>query len=113
MDRKIQKIASMPNYQSIYKDMIEQKFPDKLDDCKKIIEKASLCALDVILLNKIIFGEKVQETERFNQRHRSYDEKSIIKILDYQKKHELNNIQLARVYKLSRNTIAKWKKQYA
>ncbi|MDR6458212.1 MULTISPECIES: helix-turn-helix domain-containing protein [Chryseobacterium] len=112
MDRKVQKITSMPNYKSIYKDMIEQKFPDKLNDCKKIMEKASLCALDIILLNKIIFLEKTSDTELFNQRHRSYDEKSIIKILDYQKKHELNNMQLARVYKLSRNTIAKWKKQY-
>lgn len=47
-----------------------------------------------------------------SRRHHSYDLASIIDILEYQKKNQLNNIQLANHFKLSRNTVAKWKKSF-
>jgi len=113
MDTKVQKITSAPNYQRIYGDIIEQKFPDKMNECKKLLEKQFLCTLDIILLNKILFNKISIDTKVFNQKHRTYDERSIIKILAYQQKNRLNNTQLANLYKLSRNTVANWKKQFS
>lgn len=55
--------------------------------------------------NEIIFGKKTE-----NQKFKSYKRSDILKILDYQKKHKLNNIQLAKHFKMSRNTITKYKK---
>ena len=112
MDGKVQNIISAPNYQKIYKDLIQQKFPDKFDLCKSLLQKESFCTLDVISLNKIIFETRDKDTESFDQKHRCYDEKSIFKILQHQKRLNLNNSQIASIYKLSRNTIAKWKKLY-
>ena len=37
---------------------------------------------------------------------------TILEILQYQKNNNLNNNQLADHFKLSRNTITKWKKIY-
>ncbi|WP_317126520.1 helix-turn-helix domain-containing protein [Chryseobacterium nematophagum] len=71
-----------------------------------------LSVLDVIQLNKIIFGPVDKETEEFNQSHRSYTVSSIFQILDFQKKNKLNNTQVALYFKLSRHTVAKWKKKY-
>ncbi|WP_317126567.1 helix-turn-helix domain-containing protein [Chryseobacterium nematophagum] len=76
------------------------------------MDKNNLSALDIIELNKRIFGPLDTETDQFNQRHRSYTEFSIFQILDYQKENKLNNSQLARHFKLSRHTVAKWKKKY-
>lgn len=44
-----------------------------------------------------------------NQKYRSYDKATIIEILNYQKKNSLNNTQLSNHFKLSRNTVTKWK----
>ncbi|MFZ4928305.1 helix-turn-helix domain-containing protein [Chryseobacterium sp. Mn2064] len=101
-----------PNYQRIYTDIIQQKFPHKLNECRTLLEKQRLYAIDVIQLNKIIFNTKERDVEEFDQKHRSYDKESIIKILDFQFKNKLNNNQIANLYKLSRNTVAKWKKLY-
>jgi len=51
-----------------------------------------------------------KEKIRDNQKLKSYDKNTILQILDYQKKHHLNNTELALHFKLSRNTVAKWKK---
>jgi len=98
-----------PDYKRIYKDILEKKYPDKKQLCKNLLDKKKLTSLDIIELNKKIFGIVDQSSEMFNRRHRCYTQSDILKILDYQKKNNINNSQLAKHFKLSRNTIAKWK----
>lgn len=111
MDRKVRKIIAQPNYHKIYSDILEQKFPDKIDDCKVFLEKKTFSALEIITLNQIIFGKEMN-TENINAKHRSYDEKSIKKILAFQQKNNMNNSELSKFYKISRNSVTKWKKLY-
>jgi len=101
-----------PKYRTIYKDIINRKYPDKKTECSNILSKKEISMLDVIMLNNIIFGLSDKETTEFNQKHRSYDLNTILEILDYQEKNELNNTELANHFKLSRNTVAKWKKYF-
>ena len=102
-----------PDYKRIYTDIIAIKFPDKKAECEVLLNKPNLSVLDVIELNSKVFGiAPDRSTELFNQKHRSYRRADILKILDYQKKHLLNNSQLAKHFKLSRNTVAKWKKMF-
>ncbi|MFP3594254.1 helix-turn-helix domain-containing protein [Chryseobacterium sp. SIMBA_038] len=110
MDRKTQKI-NPPNYKKIYADILAKKFPHKVKDCTSILLKEELSFLDIIKLNQRIFG--YNEISSINQRLRSYDNQTIIEILNYQKTHKLNNSQLSLHFKLSRNTIAKWKMHFA
>ncbi|WP_228442254.1 helix-turn-helix domain-containing protein [Chryseobacterium nematophagum] len=100
------------NYHLIFSDILNKKYPEKKKECRRIMEKKELSVLDVIQLNKIIFGPVDKETEEFNQSHRSYTVSSIFQILDFQKKNKLNNTQVALYFKLSRHTVAKWKKKY-
>ena len=101
--------CSKPYYKKIFTDMLALKFPDKKEQCLFFLDKEELSELDVLKLNKIIFGEDVSENVSAKN-HRSYDKSTIFKILDYQKNQKLNNIQTARYFGLSRNTVAKWKK---
>ena len=100
---------SKPNYKKIFNDLLVLKFPDKKEQCLIFLNKKELSRLDIIKLNKIIFGENISENLN-GRNHRSYDKSTIFKILDYQKKQKLNNIQTAKYFGLSRNTLAKWKK---
>ncbi|MCT3897602.1 helix-turn-helix domain-containing protein [Elizabethkingia anophelis] len=104
---------STPDYKRIYKDIIDIKYPDKKTECEFLLNKPNLSVLDVIELNIRIFGiVPNRSTEIFNQKLRSYRRADILKILDYQKEHRLNNSQLAKHFKVSRNTLAKWKKLF-
>lgn len=96
-----------PDYNCIYRDIIAKKYPQKSIECEKILGKKKLNAIDILEVNQRIFGSKNKSQK---QSHRSYKKSDILKILDYQKKHKFNNIELARHFKLSRNTITKWKK---
>lgn len=109
MDREKQKVTQ-PYYKKIYTDILTRKFPEKINECQSILSKEKLNVLDIIQLNQRIFGS--DDISSANQRLRSYDDQSIIKILEYQKKYKLNNTQLSNHYKLSRNTIAKWKNRF-
>ncbi|MDV7695489.1 helix-turn-helix domain-containing protein [Chryseobacterium soli] len=100
------------NYKKIYMDIITKKFPEKKVIMKFLAGKEELSVLEVIDINKKIFENEDQSDQIFNQKLRSYNTHAILKILDYQKKHQLNNSQLALHFKMSRNTIAKWKKQF-
>lgn len=111
MDKQSQNI-NKPNYKKIYHDMISKKFPHKETACKSILEKENFTALDILQINILLFDTQKKETEIFNQNHRSYDAESINSILEYQKKNNLNNSQLAYKFKISRNSIIKWKKIY-
>jgi len=111
MDRKIQRLR--PDYRRIYTDIIDRKNPGKKKECKNLLSKDELSVLDILELNRRIFGDLVQDTEIANQKFRSYQESDILEILDFQKKNKLNNSQLAQHFKTSRNTIAKWKKLFS
>lgn len=99
----------MPDYKRIFNDILDKKYPDKKDLCLSILDQQQLSVLDIIKLNTIIFGAKNKDSQEFNQKHRSYDMDSIKKILDYQKKNNLNNTELSKKFNMSRNTVAKWK----
>lgn len=99
-----------PDYKKIYFDILNKKYPHKKEECIILLEKSTLSAIDIIRLNEKIFGKPDRESEIFNQKHRSYSRSDILKILDYQKKNKLTNSQIAIHFKLSRNTLAKWKK---
>ena len=97
------------NYQQIFRDILDTKYPDKKKVCIPLLQNENLSAMDIVKINTEIFGIS-RENETSNQKHRSYHKSDILKILDYQKKHNCNNSQLAKHFKLSRNTVAKWKK---
>lgn len=101
-----------PDYKKIFEDIISMKCPNKYKDCESLLQKSQLSVLDIIELNKRVFGYNDKEVLRFNQKHRSYSRNDILKILNYQKENNLNNTQLAFHFKLSRNTVTKWRKLF-
>lgn len=103
---------SKPDYQRIYKDFLKMKFPEKEKDCLSLLQKENFSQLDVIKIESIIFGKNQNDELLSNGSHRSYDKSTIFEILEYQKKKNLNNTELAKHYGLSRNTVAKWKKYF-
>ena len=103
-------ISMIPNYKSIYLDIITKKFPSKKDTYKKILSKNTLTDYDVIVLNNELFSTAENQTE--NQKLKSYTKETILKILDYQKDKKLNVTELSRHFSISRNTITKWRKTY-
>ncbi|WP_300687935.1 helix-turn-helix domain-containing protein [Chryseobacterium sp.] len=101
---------SQPNYHRIYSDIIIRSFPHKKEECEKLLRKKYLSVIDILELNKKIFGAKAKETSKQNQKHRSYNKSDIIQILDYQKTHKMNNSQVAKHFGLSKNSMTKWRK---
>ncbi|UTX48897.1 helix-turn-helix domain-containing protein [Chryseobacterium sp. MA9] len=113
MDRQIQQQSiNSPDYKKIYEDMLSKKFPEKILICSGILNKKVLSVLDIIKINQLICGAPDKDIEVFNQKHRFYDQQAILEILEYQKKNELNNSQVSRHFKISRNSVAKWKKMF-
>lgn len=102
---------SLPNYKKIYEDIIQKKCPEKYDQCASLLNKNEISAMDVLSLNEIVFG-KTNESQISNRKHKSYDYESIIKILDYQKKNGLTNVEISRQFDLCRSTVSKWKKNF-
>lgn len=90
--------------------MIDMKFPEKMTLCESILKKDDITFFDIIQINKLLFESPKKKTDIFNQMHRSYDEETILKILNYQKENKLTNTQVAYHFRLSRNSVAKWKK---
>lgn len=100
-----------PRYRKLYADMIRDKYPEKMSLCNTLLQKENWTALDVIHISQLLFDEdKDRKGIAGDQKHRSYDLKSIRQILDYQIKNKLNNKQVAMKYRLSRNSVSKWKK---
>ncbi|KMQ58452.1 hypothetical protein ACM46_22385 [Chryseobacterium angstadtii] len=101
-----------PDYVRIYRDIIQMNYPEKEILTRDILNKKSkLTFLEVVKLNTIIFGS-ITNGSIENQKHRSYNKKTIHYILEYQIKNNLNNMQTAQHFKMSRNTISKWKKLF-
>ncbi|MDH2208451.1 MULTISPECIES: helix-turn-helix domain-containing protein [Empedobacter] len=107
MDQQIPKIT--PNYKQIYFDLVVEKFPTKLKFVKNFLEKESFSSLDIIRVNKIIFNTSYN-IDHENQKHRAYEKSDIIYMLNYQEEHKLSNSTVAKHFKVSRNSISKWKK---
>lgn len=103
-----------PDYKQIYTDILNEKYPGKIED-EGISHKIDHIknVMDVINLNTLIFGSKNRERENENQQLRAYDKNSILEILEFQRKNKINNSQLSIQFKISRNTITKWKKYFA
>lgn len=110
MDKKTQQRVIIPNYKRIYEDLLNRKYPHKKEACMVVLAKEKLTSMDVYLLNDLIFDKETRYESESDQKYRSYDKASIIKILQYQKKNKWNNTELADHFGLSRNTVAKWKK---
>lgn len=106
------KQQNQPNYRRIYSDIIDRKFPHKKAECEKLLEKKMLSAMDIMELNKKIFGTKDQDIKKMNQKLRSYNTSDILRILDYQKNNRMNNLQVAEHFGLSRNTMTKWRRMF-
>lgn len=104
---------SRPDYIKIFSDIISNKYPERRKEFESYLAKDILSIIDIITLNNRIFGVDNKETLDFNQKHKSYDTETILMILNYQDKHNLNNGELANHFRLSRNTVAKWKKLYS
>jgi regulatory protein YycH of two-component signal transduction system YycFG len=83
MANQVQKLIK-PNYKKIFQDIIKMKFPDKLSVCSSILSKEELSVLDILKINRLLFGMD-KDTEIFNQKHRSYDEQARREILEFQK----------------------------
>lgn len=109
MDQQIQ--VKTPDYKQIFWDILNLKYPERKEELTPILEKQNLSAVDVLEINQKIFGSH-RKNQLVNQRYRAYNKSDILQILDYQKKHRLNNSQLAKRLGLSRNTITKWKKMF-
>ena len=110
MGKQIQ--MTKPDYKQIFLDIIEKKFPEKKIVCSRLLIKNDLSALEILEMNNLIFSKPDRQLKKFNKRYRSYCKSDIVEILNYQKKHKLNNSQLAVRFGLSRNTVAKWKKLF-
>lgn len=100
-----------PNYLKIFEDIIARKCPERKNEFERFFAK-DISALDIIDLNNKIFGLQDRETIDFNQQHKSYDKETILQILTFQQEQKLTNIGLANHFKLSRNTVSKWKRLY-
>ncbi|PQA94426.1 transposase [Chryseobacterium shigense] len=100
----------MPDFKLIYTDIINEKFPDKINN-PVIRSKLNTLhtAVDVLKFNILVFGQPENTVLSKSQRLRSYDERSIRDILEYQRKNRLTNTETGSHFKISRNTIARWK----
>lgn len=101
-----------PNYTKIYEDMLKQDYPDKLKDPKilTLLKKLNTTE-DILKFNDKLF-EQSRESQQNNQKLKTYDKKTMLKLLQYQKKHEFSTSYMSRKYKISRTTLAKWKKMF-
>lgn len=101
-----------PNYTKIYQDMLKQDYPDKLKDPKilTLLKKLNTTE-DILKFNDKVF-EQSRESQQNNQKLKTYDKKTMLKLLQYQKKHEFSTSYMSRKYKISRTTLAKWKKMF-
>jgi len=94
------------NYKKIFQDILDLKFPEKQELHTIVLEREIADFYDVLSLNKLIFGDENKENK-----HKSYDSSTIVKVLNYQKENNLSNVETAKKFNLSRNTVSAWKKK--
>ncbi|AZB24840.1 helix-turn-helix domain-containing protein [Chryseobacterium bernardetii] len=98
-----------PNYKKIYQDMLKLEYPDKLKDpkIKELLGKLDTSE-DILKFNDRLFKPS-RESQRNNQKLKTYDKKTMLKLLEYQKKHGHSTSYMSKKYKISRTTLSKWK----
>src|SRR5690606_26634771 len=102
MDKKIpgkNDIGDRPDFGKIFREMAERKKLPELER-KRIAEQKEWNSLEVIKTNEELFAKRSKENLKFNQQHRAYDESSIKKLLEYQKRNKLNNTEMIKQFKL-------------
>lgn len=101
-----------PNYKKIYYDMLRLEHPEKLKDpkIKELLNKLNTTE-DVLNFNEKIFAQS-KESQVNNQKLKTYDKKTMFKLLQYQSKHGFSTSYMSRKYKISRTTIINWKKTF-
>lgn len=84
--------------------------PEKLE-CPKVREQLEKLdsTEEILKLNERLFKQS-KETAKTNQQLKTYDKKTMLKLLNYQKKHDLSTSFMSRKYNISRTTFSKWKK---
>lgn len=102
-------IKNKPDYNKIYKDLINTWFFDQKEELLPLISIDITTSLDVIHINNELFNKTSKGTQNYNQKLRSYDVPSIIKIVDYQRENFLTIKETSELFNVSRNTVAKWK----
>lgn len=112
MVEKTSKKITVPNYGRIYRDIIDKRFPERIDEFAEKLNKEHLTFFEVIELNDLLFGKKSKHEENQEQRYRAYDKQTILRIFRYQQQHNITDRELASHFKLSINTIAKWKRVF-
>jgi len=101
-----------PNYKRIYYDVLKEEQPEKLQDAKILHLLNHLETMDDILkINALVFDSSGKNS-RNNQKLKNYDKKTVLKMLQYQKKHGLSTNFMSKKYNMSRTTIAKWWKLF-
>ena len=110
--KNVKKYPMRPNYTKIYQDMLKEKDPDKLKDPKiqRLIKNLKTTE-DVLNFNELVFKQSKESLEK-NQKLKTYDKKTMLKLLQYQNKHNFSTNYMSKKYKISRTTIAKWKKTF-
>ena len=115
-DSKVEKSISsqkkniIPNYKVIFQDLAKKQFGENIPkDIQSRIEHLQN-HLDILELNKLIFNLSYSSKE--TSKMKAYDRASIQRVLQTQAEEKLSNHSLALMFHLSRNTVAKWKKEY-
>lgn len=88
--------------------MIAAQFPEKLQtvQVQKFLTTSSNIALDCININQFIAPETIE----INKQNISYDQASILEILNYQVENKLAGIETAKLFNISTVTLRKWRK---
>ena len=99
-----------PDYLLIFQDLAKERYKDLVPNhIQERIENLNN-HLDVLEVNKLIFNQNYSSKETAQMK--AYDRASIEKVLKIQEKDSLSNREIATMFHLSRNTIAKWRKEY-
>ena len=99
-----------PNYKVIFEDLAKERYKDLVPKYIQQRIESLNNHLDVLELNKLIFNQNYSSKETAQMK--AYDRASIEKVLQTQVKDNLSNREMATMFHLSRNTVAKWKKEY-
>ncbi|MCJ7934817.1 MAG: helix-turn-helix domain-containing protein [Chryseobacterium sp.] len=88
--------------------MLKLEHPEKLKDPKirELLEKLHTTE-DVLK-----FNDKLFKQSRENQKLKTYDKATMLKLLRYQKKHGHSTSYMSKKYKISRTTLSKWKNMF-
>ena len=102
-----------PDYQKIYKEITERFHKNKTDKVKTYLQKEEWTSFDVIAVNKLLYDMKENNELKVDKRCKAYDEQTIISVLNHQKEFRLNNSELSRLFKISRNSVISWRKRHS